>query len=34
MIKKINIFVASDSLGETAEMVARAAAEQFSETGV
>lgn len=32
MIKKINIFVASDSLGETAEMVARAAAEQFSET--
>ncbi len=32
MIQKIHVFVASDSLGETAEMVARAAAEQFLET--
>lgn len=32
MIKKLKIFVASDSLGETAEMVARATAEQFKNT--
>ncbi len=32
MSKKLRIFVASDSLGETAEMVARATAEQFKET--
>lgn len=32
MITKLKIFVASDSLGETAEMVARATAEQFKDT--
>lgn len=32
MVNKYRIFIASDSLGETAEMVARASAEQFKET--